>query len=224
MHLERHFFILKSQLLILFYRSLLPSIIEKRPKRLRLKGIEIEWDWRLRLNGILFSRSLWPSFIEKRPKRLRLNDIEMISLAKFHWKETQEIEVEWHWDWMMMEIEIEWDWDWMTLRLNDIEIEWHWDWDWMTLSRSLWPKRPWSLFVEKRPRRLKLEIEIERDWGWMTLRLNEIGDWDWMTSYSLGLFGQVSLKRDPRDGDWRLRLNDTRNAVGFTAYCIWRVV
>jgi len=35
-------------------------------------------------------------------------------------------------------------------------------------------------------------------------------------SNSLGLFYHVPLKRDRRDWDWRLRLNDTPNAIGCT--------
>ena len=42
MVLECHFFILKSQSMTEFLRSLLPRSIEKRPRRLRLR-IEIEW-------------------------------------------------------------------------------------------------------------------------------------------------------------------------------------
>jgi len=37
LHLECHFFILKSQLKFLFSRSLLPCSVEKRPRRLRLQ-------------------------------------------------------------------------------------------------------------------------------------------------------------------------------------------
>jgi len=42
LHLECRFFILKSQLMFWFSRSLLPRSVEKRPRRLRLKT-EIEW-------------------------------------------------------------------------------------------------------------------------------------------------------------------------------------
>jgi len=38
-------------------------------------------------------------------------------------------------------------------------------------------------------------------------------------SSSLGLFCHVPLKRDRRDWDWRLSLNDAANAIGCTVRC-----
>jgi len=48
LHSECHFFILYSQSMILFSRSLLPRSVEKRPRRLRL---EIEIKWRSKCNS-----------------------------------------------------------------------------------------------------------------------------------------------------------------------------
>jgi len=72
LYLECHFFILKSQTMFLFSRSLLPRSVEKRPRRLRL---EIEFEWHSKCNRLYMERDL--HVYEKRPTHM--------------WKETNEI-------------------------------------------------------------------------------------------------------------------------------------
>jgi len=56
-HLECRFFILKSPSIILLFWSLLPRIVKKRPRRLRL---EIEIQWHSKCKGrIKFRRIMW---------------------------------------------------------------------------------------------------------------------------------------------------------------------
>jgi len=43
--------------------------------------------------------------------------------------------------------------------------------------------------------------------------ISSVSNLNWWSS-SLGLFCHVPLKRDPWDWDWRLRLNDSPNAIG----------
>jgi len=56
-HLECHFFILKSQSMIKFSRSLLPRSVEKRPRRL---GLEIEIKWHSKYNRLyIYNQPKW---------------------------------------------------------------------------------------------------------------------------------------------------------------------
>jgi len=58
LHLECHFFILKSESMIWFSRSLLPRSVEKRPRRFKL---EIKIQWYSKCNRLYLS-SIWGGY------------------------------------------------------------------------------------------------------------------------------------------------------------------